>query len=188
MSTSIAPISACSGLMYSSVPTIAPNSVNSVLSVRRWSVALATPKSITLGMGTPSRRVTRTFEGLMSRWMIPFWCACWIAWQTGMNSSSRSPGVRPLRSQYSVIGTPLTSSITKKGRPVSVAPASRTPAMLGWSIIARAWRSASKRAMTWPVSMPGLMTFSATLRRMGVSCSAMKTTPMPPSPIFWRSL
>jgi hypothetical protein len=20
---------------------------------------------------------------LMSRWMIPFWWACWIAWQTG---------------------------------------------------------------------------------------------------------
>ena len=25
----------------------------------------------------------------MSRWMMPFWCACWMAWQTGMNSSSR---------------------------------------------------------------------------------------------------
>ena len=23
----------------------------------------------------------------MSRWMMPFWCACWIAWQTWMNSS-----------------------------------------------------------------------------------------------------
>ena len=28
----------------------------------------------------------------MSRWMIPFWWACWIAWQTGTNSSSRSRG------------------------------------------------------------------------------------------------
>ena len=26
----------------------------------------------------------------MSRWMMPFWCACWMAWQTWMNSSSRS--------------------------------------------------------------------------------------------------
>ena len=60
--------------------------------------------------------------------------------------------------------------------------------MLGWSISARAWRSASNRAMTWPVSMPGLMTLSATLRRTGFSCSAMKTTPMPPSPICWSSL
>ncbi len=24
--------------------------------------------------------------------MIPFWCACWTAWQTGTNSSSRSRG------------------------------------------------------------------------------------------------
>ena len=37
--------------------------------------------------------------------------------------------------------------------------------MLTWSIIARACRSASKRAMTCRVSMPGLMIFRATLRR-----------------------
>ena len=40
--------SACSGLMYSGVPMIAPNSVNSVCSVSRWPVALAMPKSMTL--------------------------------------------------------------------------------------------------------------------------------------------
>ena len=51
--------------------------------------------------------------------------------------------------------------------------------MLGWSISASACRSASKRAMTCRVSMPGLMTLSATLRRTGSVCSAMKTTPMP---------
>ena len=39
--------------------------------------------------------------------------------------------------------------------------------MLGWSIRARAWRSASKRAITCLVSMPGLMIFRATLRRTG---------------------
>jgi hypothetical protein len=61
--------------------------------------------------------------------MIPFWWACWIAWQTGTNSSSRWRGVRRLSSQYLVIGTPLTSSMTKYGRPDSVAPASRTRAM-----------------------------------------------------------
>ena len=27
--------------------------------------------------------------------MIPFWWACWIAWQTGTNSSSRSRGREP---------------------------------------------------------------------------------------------
>ena len=40
--------------------------------------------------------------------------------------------------------------------------------MLGWSIRARACRSASKRATTCAVSMPGLMIFSATLRRTGL--------------------
>ena len=39
--------------------------------------------------------------------------------------------------------------------------------MLTWSIIARACRSASKRAMTWRLSMPGLMTLRATLRCTG---------------------
>ena len=46
--------SACSGLMYSSVPTTAPNSVYSVSSVNRGPVALATPKSMILGTGLPS--------------------------------------------------------------------------------------------------------------------------------------
>ena len=41
--------------------------------------------------------------------------------------------------------------------------------MLGWSIMARACRSASKRAITCLVSMPSLMIFRATLRRTG-SC------------------
>ena len=60
--------------------------------------------------------------------------------------------------------------------------------MLGWSIRASACRSDSKRAITCLVSMPGLRTFSATLRRIGSCCSAMKTTPKPPSPICSRSL
>ena len=60
--------------------------------------------------------------------------------------------------------------------------------MLTWSIMARACRSASKRAMTWRLSMPGLMTLRATLRWTGWVCSAMKTTPMPPSPICCSSL
>ena len=45
--------------------------------------------------------------------------------------------------------------------------------MFGWSISASAWRSASKRAMTDFVSMPSLMTLSATRRRTGSSCSAI---------------
>ena len=87
-----------------------------------------------------------------------------MAWQTGTNSSSRSLSDRCFSSQYLVIGTPLTSSMTKYGRPLSVVPASSTLAIFGWSIIARACRSASKRAMTCRLSMPGLMILRATLR------------------------
>ncbi len=39
--------------------------------------------------------------------------------------------------------------------------------MLGWSIRARAWRSAPNRASTWRLSMPALMSLSATVRRTG---------------------
>ena len=66
-------ISACSGLMKAGVPMNCWNAVKSVLSVSRPSVALAMPKSMTLGTGTPSLTVTSMFEGLMSRWMMPFW-------------------------------------------------------------------------------------------------------------------
>jgi hypothetical protein len=58
---------ACSGDMYSGVPTTAPNPVTSVLSVRDWPVALATPKSMTLGTGWSSYSATSTLEGLMAR-------------------------------------------------------------------------------------------------------------------------
>ena len=80
--------------------------------------------------------------------MIPLPWACCTAWQTERNRSSRSRAVSCCWSQYSMIGMPLTSSMTKYGRPLSVVPASNTRAMLGWSISARACRSASKRAMT----------------------------------------
>ena len=45
---------------------------------------------MTFGVGRPSTSVTRTFPGFRSRWMIPFWWACWTAWQTDTNSSSRA--------------------------------------------------------------------------------------------------
>gem|GEM_PF-1676472 len=51
-------------------------------------IPLAIPKSITLATGTPSCIVTSTLLGLMSRWMMPFWWACWMAWQTWLNNSN----------------------------------------------------------------------------------------------------
>ena len=69
--------------------------VNSVFSVSCCPVALATPKSITFGHRRRRRAAsTSTFDGLRSRWMIPFWWACCTAWQTGTNSSSRCRGVQ----------------------------------------------------------------------------------------------
>jgi hypothetical protein len=47
--------------------------------------------------------------------------------------------------------------------------------MCVWSIRASACRSASKRRITWALSMPGLMTFSATCRFTGSRCSATQT-------------
>ena len=93
--------------MYSGVPIIWAKPVNSVLSVSSCPSALATPKSITLTTGVVSCSVTRTLDGLRSRWMIPFWWACCTAWQTGTNSSSRCRGVRWFWSQNSVIGHAL---------------------------------------------------------------------------------
>jgi hypothetical protein len=44
--------------------------------------------------------------------------------------------------------------------------------MLGWSIKASAWRSASNRASTTRESMPPLISFNATSRMTGRVCSA----------------
>ena len=49
--------------------------VKSVLSVSLPCVALAMPKSMTFTTGLSPCSVTMTFDGLMSRWMTPFWCA-----------------------------------------------------------------------------------------------------------------
>jgi hypothetical protein len=74
--------------MYAGVPTTAPASAR-LISVRRNSVAFATPKSITFGVGRPSTSVTSTLPGLRSRWITPFWWAWWTARHTCTNSSRR---------------------------------------------------------------------------------------------------
>src|SRR5262245_5352237 len=74
--------------------------------------------------------------------------------------------------------------MTKYGRPPAVVPASRTRAMLGWSISARACRSASKRAMTCFESIPALMSLTATSRLTGSVCWAIHTAPIPFADLF----
>ena len=108
----------------------------------------------------------------MSRWMMPFWCARWMAWQTGVNNSNRSTMDSRCSSQERVRVLPRTSSITKNGRPPDVDPISRPLATLGWFIRARICRE----------SVPGWMTLSATRRLTGSVCSVIQTVPMPP----WR--
>ena len=87
-------------------------------------------------------------------------------------------------SQYFVSGMPGTYSIAKYGRPSSVVPASTMCAMCGWLIIASAWRSSSKRAMTSREPVPALTILTATRRRTGAVCSASQTSPIAPSPIL----
>ena len=169
--------------MYSGVPTSWPSRVSAVGPAGPGPVALAMPKSMTLGTGTPSQVATRTFGGFRSRWMIPLVWACCTAWQTDTNSSRRPRMPRRAASQCCVMGRPSTYSMTKKGRPSSVVPPSRTLAMFGWSIRASAWRSASSRARTLREPIPARTSFTATRRRTGAVCSASQTVPMPPSPI-----
>ena len=90
------------------------------------------PKSITLGTGTPSCSVDQDVRRLDVAVDDP------LLMRVLDGLADLDEQVQPLArssslfwSQYSVIGIPRTSSITKYGRPVSVAPASSTLAMFG---------------------------------------------------------
>ena len=100
--------------------------------------------------------------------MTPFWWACWTAWQTG--DEQLQPLPRGELVLVAVLGDrdalDQLHHEVRAGRP-AVAPASSTLAMFGWSIRASACRSASNRATTCRVSIPGLITFRATCRRTG---------------------
>jgi hypothetical protein len=88
---------ACSGEKYAGVP-ITDDVCGAVESV----CSRAMPKSITL---TAPARVTITFAGLMSRWMMPCSCAAWSAEATFSVSSTACIGVGwppPARNDASV--------------------------------------------------------------------------------------
>ena len=110
------------------------------------SVALAIPKSMTFGTGTPSCSDTQDVRRLD----VAVDDALLVSVLDGLDRPARTaPAAAGASSrcvsQYSVIGIPGTCSIAKYGRPSGVAPASNTLAMLGCDISANAWRSASKR-------------------------------------------
>jgi len=54
------------------------------------------------------------FEGFRSRWIDALWWACCTAWQTATKKPQTLATDNLFSSQYRVIGTPRTSSITKK--------------------------------------------------------------------------
>ena len=103
VSTSSALNRACSGAMYSGVPATLPKAVNRLCSVSRIPlVALARPKSITLGTGLSSWASTRMLEGLRSRWMIPFWCG--VLHGRADLAEERQPGVEVEAVGVAVLG------------------------------------------------------------------------------------
>ena len=87
-----------------------------------------------------------------------------------------------------MIGTPLTSSITKYGRPAGGRPGVEDPGDVRVVHQRQGLPLGLEPGQDLPVSIPGLMTFSATSRRTGSVCSAMQTAPIPPSPIRSSSL
>ena len=108
-STRLSPL-ACSGLMYSTVPTAMPPPVSVQPGVLpRSSISLATPKSLT--MAWP--RDKRMFSGLMSRWMTPFSCAyCSASPTSAAMRSASATGSGPSRISRSRNDSPSTYSIT----------------------------------------------------------------------------
>ena len=125
----------------------------------------------------PARRrasVTRTFDGLRSRWMIPFWWACCTAWQTWTNSSSRSAIGR--RSLVAVVGDrDAADQLHHEVGAARLGGAGVEDPGRCWGGPSGPGPGARPRTGRSPacVSMPGLMIFSATLRRTGCVCSAM---------------
>ena len=83
-----------------------------------------------LGHRAPSWLSTRMFEGLRSRWMIPFWWACCTAEQIWRKASA-VPEPEPF--SVAILGErdALDQLHDEKRPPSSVEPASSTLAMFG---------------------------------------------------------
>ena len=121
--------------------------------------------------------------------MIPLVWACWTAWQTGTNSSSRCADA-----QAGVV------AVLRDRDALDVLHDEEGPAALGRAAVEHLGDvrvvhqgqglplrlEARQDAASSP--SPALMSFTATLRRTGCVCSAIQTVPMPPSPIASSSL
>ena len=124
--------------------------VRAVRSVSGWPIALAMPKSITFGTGRPSYSVDQDVRRLEVAVDDPLLVGVLdrLADRRRTAPAARATVSRRVVAVLGDRARPATSSMTKYGRPSSVAPASSTRAMFGWSIRARACRSASNRATT----------------------------------------
>ena len=101
-------------------------------------------------------------------------------------------GARDSSAQRAIARPPSTSSIAKYGCGLPSlgrcsVPAAITRAMFGWSSRARNSDSLRKRASVAGRAAAECSTFTAILR-VGSSCSASNTVPMPPTPITRRSV
>ena len=134
--------------------------MNSVCSVSGWPVALATPKSITFGTGSlvvlghqHVRRLDVAVDDPLLMGVLD-------------RLADRHEQLQPLARRQLLLVAVLRDrhaldQFHDEVRPAArrVVPASSTLAMFGWSISASACRSASNRAITCRVSIPGLMIF-----------------------------
>src|SRR6266567_5483246 len=161
----------CSGAMYAGVPTATwPERPVVVIPG-----TVASPKSITTGPSGPST----TLPGLKSRCTIPTACTApsAVSVATAMRSSAE-PERGPSCSTTSTSDSPLTYSLTMKGRRSKI-PASRTCAVQN-----RATRCAAatsfRNLLRTCESVVADRTLSATLAP--ALLTARNTTPWPPSP------
>ena len=121
--------------------------------------------------------------------MIPFWCACWTAWQTGTNSSSRSRGVS--RSLVAVPGDrDALDQLHDEVRPARVGGAGvEDPGDVGVVHQRQGLALGLEPGQHLAAVHAGLDHLQGDASACtGSVCSAMKTMPMPPSPICSSSL
>ncbi len=177
------PPAACSGAMYSGVPSTMPLRVSpGAAGPSGWNT-FAMPKSITFTLSTPSTSTTSTFSGLTSRCTMP---SAW-AWSSAAatcvaSARARSRGSAPPCSITVRSNSAPTYSIARKQRPSSSVPESYTVITLGCCSRAAAIASRAKRAAIsrLPASS-SCRNFSATCR-CSASWRARYTVPMAPSP------
>ncbi len=130
-------------------------------------VALATPKSMTFGVGPAVDSVTRTF-GLQVAVDDPLLVG--VLHRLADGDEQLQPGRDRQPVAVAILGDRhALDQLHHEERLAgsSVVPPSKTRAMFGWSISASACRSASNRASTASESIPILISLSATCRLTG---------------------